>query len=154
MKIEDIRKLVEPLGFEFEKDFVFTSPLSCTHNFKGCKNSHDVLMSIYDTGLYHGYNEGYEQCLDGDQHKYHPKSEGAQESTISTHRIDKIIMAEQQLLGFGYANMGYRIKTLVESMGLTLAEWEVIKSTYPTYLSETAIQEVDEYLSTEAQAST
>lgn len=38
-----------------------------------------------------------------------------------------LILAEQQILGYYYANVGVTIKELVNSMGLTIDEWKILK---------------------------
>ena len=60
--------------------------------------------------------------------------------------------AEQQFLGFFYAKKGVRLAELVESMGLTVQEWEQMQKEYKLeYLSQedkTEITQLVAYQST------
>ena len=52
--------------------------------------------------------------------------------------------AEQQLLGFKHGKQGYDLTSLIESMGLTLKEWEVMKNIFSLeYLTDEDKQDIE-----------
>jgi hypothetical protein len=58
-----------------------------------------------------------------------------------------IKLAEAQLLGFKHAQEGATLKSLVESMGLTKREWNLMQSRYEMpYLSDADKNEIEEIL--------
>lgn len=56
------------------------------------------------------------------------------------------MMAEQQLLGYRAARLGDSVIQLIDSMGLTKAEWDNICEHYGIDLSCPLYSEVDDYL--------
>lgn len=52
---------------------------------------------------------------------------------------------EQQLLGFLYVKRGYSLIDLIVNMGLSKKEWEQIKSEGNLDITDTEMQEVEEY---------
>lgn len=62
---------------------------------------------------------------------------------------ENIEFAEQQLRGFAHAKAGYSLKSLCESMGLLKDEWGKLKPTAVAYLSESMINEIENYFNNE-----
>lgn len=62
-----------------------------------------------------------------------------------------IRLAEQQLIGFSYAEKGYGILDLIEAMALTEKEWEELKKTMGGWLRPIDIQSVDEFFKQQKQ---
>lgn len=56
----------------------------------------------------------------------------------------QIEKAEQQLIGFIHAKSGYDLKSLISGMGLTVDEWEKIKSN-GMYIPADIRAEIEEY---------
>lgn len=48
----------------------------------------------------------------------------------NTKENNFIEMASQQFVGFGHGRNGYSVKGLVQSMGLKLEEWRVLKKKF------------------------
>lgn len=53
-------------------------------------------------------------------------------------------LANQQLLGYYHGKWGNLIG-MIEAMGLTSKEWEVLKKDYEPYLEDSDIKEIDMY---------
>jgi len=57
-----------------------------------------------------------------------------------------IMAAEAQLLGFFHAKNGDGLLSLIESMGLTNAEWEIMKKEHSlVYLDDDDLKEINDY---------
>lgn len=57
----------------------------------------------------------------------------------------RLDLAEAQLLGWSNGKHGTVLTSLIEGMGLTLSEWNKIKSQYPSTLTENEKEEIDDY---------
>lgn len=62
-----------------------------------------------------------------------------------------ISRSEAQLMGYFYAKKECTLDNLLSTMGLTIAEWEKIKSDYPinSYMSNDDINNIDNYFKQE-----
>lgn len=61
-------------------------------------------------------------------------------------RKNLLLMAEQQLVGFKYAQNGYSLISLINSMGLSSEEWKRLKKYYPlNYMSAEDKSDIDKY---------
>ena len=57
-----------------------------------------------------------------------------------------IMAAEAQLLGFFHAKNGNGLLSLIESMGLTNAEWKILKKEHTlVYLDDDDLKEINDY---------
>lgn len=54
-------------------------------------------------------------------------------------------LAVQQFTGFGIASKGYGVRTLIESMGLTADEFEIIYDYVKSSLNKSDFEEVKAY---------
>ena len=88
---------------------------------------------VYDTNL-----TGFENLT---------KYEIEVKKMLAFYEKDKLIeMAEQQLLGF-FSSKTMNLREVVNSMGLTIEEWDFIKKDYSIpYISEDEKHSIDLYL--------
>lgn len=60
---------------------------------------------------------------------------------------ESLSMAEQQLLGYKHCDEGFDLESLVDSMGLRLKEWEILKRDFPlSHLTEDEKADIDDWL--------
>jgi len=60
---------------------------------------------------------------------------------------ESLSMAEQQLLGYKHCNEGFDLESLVDSMGLRLEEWQILKRDFPlSHLTEDEKVDIEEWL--------